>query len=79
MCLCKYKDIFGKPKEGIHNYRFMDFAIVDIIFTILGAYIIYKYTQYDFYKVLISLFILGIILHKLFCVDTKLNSIIFNQ
>jgi hypothetical protein len=78
MCLCSYKNIFGKPREGIHSYRFMDFAIVDIVGTIIGAYIIAKYTDNDFYKILFVLFILGIILHKLFCVDTKLNLIIFN-
>jgi len=77
MCLCKYKDIFGQPRKGVHSYRFLDFAIIDIIFTIIGAYIISKYSNYDFYKILLFLFILGIILHKLFCVDTKLNSIIF--
>ena len=77
MCLCKYKDIFGKPREGVHSYRFLDFAIIDIIFTIIGAYIISKYSNYNFYKILLFLFILGIILHKLFCVNTKLNSIIF--
>ncbi len=78
MNFCKYKNIFGIPKEGVHSIRLFDFAIVDIIATIIGAYVISKYTQYEFYKVLLVLFILGIILHKLFCVDTKLNSIIFN-
>ena len=77
MYICKYKDIFGKPRKGVHSYRFLDFAIIDIIFTIIGAYLISKYSNYNFYKILLFLFILGIILHKLFCVDTKLNSIIF--
>ena len=77
MCLCKYKDIFVEPKKGVHSYRFLDFAIMDIIFTIIGAYIISKYSNYNFYKILLFLFILGIILHKLFCVNTTLNSIIF--
>jgi hypothetical protein len=78
MCLCKYKDIFGKPREGIHSYRFMDFAIIDIIVTIIGVYYLSQYTKYNFYKVLLFVFILGIIIHKLFCVNTKLNSLIFN-
>ena len=77
MCLCKYKNIFGEPKKGVHSYRLLDFAIMDIIFTIIGAYIISKYSNYNFYKILLFLFILGIILHKLFCVNTTLNSIIF--
>jgi hypothetical protein len=78
MCLCSYKNIIGKPREGIHSYRFMDFAIIDIIVTIIGTYIIAKYTNTNFYKVSLIVFILMIISHKVFCVDTKLNSIIFN-
>ena len=77
MSFCKYKDIFGKPNEGAHSYRVFDFAIVDIVGTIIGAYIIYRLTGYDFNIVLISLFIIGIIMHKIFCVKTKLNSLIF--
>lgn len=77
MNLCKYKNIFGSPNEGVHSYRIFDLAIVDIVGTIIGAYIIYKLTGYNFNKILISLFILGIILHKIFCVNTKLNSLIF--
>ena len=77
MNLCKYKNIFGEVNTGIHSYRVFDFAILDIIATIIGAYIIYKLTGYNFNKILISLFILGIILHKIFCVKTKLNSLIF--
>ena len=78
MSFCKYKDIFGKPNEGVHTYRIFDFALVDIVGTIIGAYIIYKLTGYDFNTILISLFIFGIIIHKIFCVKTKLNSFIFN-
>ena len=78
MSLCKYKDIFGKPGEGVHSYRFMDFAIVDILGTIVGAYLISKFTDYSFVKVLIVLFITGIILHRLFNVQTTVDKIIFN-
>ena len=78
MNFCKYKDIIGKPRKGVHSIRLFDFAIIDIIVTIIGGYVISKYTQYEFYKVLLVLFVLTIISHKLFCVDSKLNSIIFN-
>ena len=39
--LCEYKNIFGNIKEGIHSYRVFNLAIFDIIFTIIGSYIIY--------------------------------------
>ena len=41
--LCRYKHIFGKPNTGIHTYRFFNIAIVDVMLTILLAWLI-KYT-----------------------------------
>ena len=40
MSLCKYKDIFGKPGEGAHQYRIFDIAIVDTVLTVLLAFVI---------------------------------------
>ena len=34
---CKHKDIFGKPNEGVHKYKIMNIAIVDVLGTILIA------------------------------------------
>ena len=39
---CKYKNILGEPKKGLHNYRFLGVAVVDLLLTILLAYIIYS-------------------------------------
>lgn len=80
--LCQYKDIFGKVGEGVHSIRIFNIAIVDVILTILGAYLLHKYVgifkKYKFYQVLIGLFILGIVLHKIFCVRTTVDKILFN-
>jgi hypothetical protein len=81
--LCAYKNIFGEPNKGIHKYRVFDIEIVDVLMTIIGAYIIYikikkPYPNIKFYQILISLFILGIILHRLFCVRTKIDRLLFN-
>lgn len=77
MDLCKYKNIFGKPGEGIHRYRIHDIAIVDTVMTIVVAYLIKEYFKQPFLKVLIILFIIGIISHRLFCVKTTVDKIIF--
>lgn len=76
--LCKYKDIFGKPNEDIHSYRLFDFAIVDVSLTLLFGYFIYKKYNYNLYIIWLILFIIAIVVHKMFCVKTKLNSLIFN-
>jgi|TARA_B110000967_G_C18813933_1_gene525131 hypothetical protein len=77
--LCKYKDIFGKVGEGLHSYRLFNIAIVDVISTIFVAYLlkIYIFPQRSFLKLTIILFLLGIILHRIFCVKTTLDKMIF--
>jgi len=77
MTLCEYKDALGKPDKGIHSYRLFGVAIADVILTILGAMVIAYFSKYDFYKILIALFILGIILHRLFCVRTTVDKLLF--
>ena len=79
MSLCKYKDLFGIPNEGVHKYRtpILNLAIVDVISTILGSILISYYTKYSFVIILIYLFILSIVLHKIFCVKTQVNTYLF--
>ncbi len=76
--LCKYKDIFGKPKEGAHSYRIFNIAIVDVILTILAAYLLSIFTGYKFVYTLIFMFILGIISHRIFCVRTTIDKLLFD-
>ena len=71
--LCKYKHIFGKEREGIHSYRFMDIAIMDVLFTFIGAIIIAYYLKLNIILVFIFLIILGTIIHYLFCVETTIT------
>ena len=77
LSLCKYKDIFGSPGKGVHSYRFMNIAMIDVLFTLIFAYIISKMTRRKFVYVAIVLFILGIILHRLFCVRTTIDKLLF--
>ena len=77
MNLCKYKNALGKPGTGIHSIRFMGVAIMDVIMTIIGAALIAYFTKYSFFKVAIILFILGIILHRLFCVRSTVDKLLF--
>ena len=39
---CKYKNMFGKPGEGVHSIRLFDIAIIDVAFTFLFAYLLKK-------------------------------------
>lgn len=75
--LCKYRDIFGKPGQGVHSYRLFHVAIVDVLLTILGAYMISIYWHVAFAKILVLLFVLGIIMHRIFCVKTTVDKLLF--
>ena len=80
MSLCKYKNIFGKVNEGIHSYKIFNIAIVDVLATIILAYVIYLLIpKYNFFFILICLFLLGIIFHRLFCVRTTVDKLLFNN
>ena len=70
-CLKRYKDIFGKPNEGIHSYRFMGTAIVDYVATILLTVIFTYLTNIPLVLSTIIVFVLGIVLHILFGVSTN--------
>lgn len=75
--LCKYKDILGKPGTGAHSYRIFNIAVIDVLLTILGAWLIAKGMNWTFWKTLLGLFLLGIIMHRIFCVRTTIDKLLF--
>ena len=77
MSLCPYSEIFGRLGEGPHSYRIANIAIVDVLATLLGAFVISLFFKYNFLYVTVILFILGIILHRLFCVRTTIDKLLF--
>ena len=77
--LCPYRDILGKSGEGNHSYRIFDLAIMDILMTIIGAYLFSVITRYPFLYCVIGLFLLGIISHRLFCVRTTIDKWLFRE
>ena len=71
--LCQYKDIFGKVGQGVHSYRIFNIAI-----TVLAGFIIHYFVpKYKVINILIFLFILGIIVHRIFCVRTTVDKLVF--
>ena len=77
--LCQYKDIFGRPREGAHAYRLFDIAVVDVAATVLLAFVIARLFGFVFWKSLVALFIIGIILHRAFCVRTTVDKLVFSK
>ena len=75
--LCKYRNALGVPGKGAHSIRLGGVAIVDVIMTLLGAYIIAYFTRTSFAWTAAGFFLLGIILHRLFCVRTTIDKLLF--
>jgi len=69
--LSQFKDIFGKPGKGVHKYRFLNTAIVDYVLTIVLAIITTLATKMPLVLTTIMWFILGVVLHLLFGVQTS--------
>ena len=80
MLFCQYKDIFGKPNEGVHSYRLFNIAIVDLGMTLIGGYLMHTFyfNKYmSLFEFILLLLLFGVFVHKLFCVKTTINNIIF--
>jgi fatty-acid desaturase len=75
----QYKNIFGKEGEGAHSIRLLNIAMVDLVFTIIGALLISYFTNTNFFIIFIILMLMAIILHRLFCVNTTINKFIFGE
>lgn len=76
MDLCKYKDVFGESRKGIHSIRIFDFAILDFVGLFILAYVLRATLDFPLMETIIALFIIGQILHYLFCVRTKFLEVI---
>jgi len=75
--LCKYKHIFGIPGKGLHKYRIFNIAIIDVVLTIILTIIISYLLKINFIITLIILFLVGIIMHRIFCVRTTIDKLLF--
>jgi len=85
MSLCKYKNIFGEVNTGIHTVRIFNIAIFDVLGTIIVGILLqfFLLRMFSFYidltLVLVVLFSLGILLHRLFCVRTTIDKLLFRE
>ena len=76
--LCKYSTIFGEVGKGIHSVRIFNIAVIDLFLTLLGAFFLHLLIKKSNY-VVILLFLVGcsIALHRLFCVRTTIDKLLF--
>jgi len=80
--LCQFRDIFGEPGKGVHAYRLFGVAIVDVVATVVAAKVLHvvmrnRLPHVGFWHWLVLLFIAGIVMHRLFCVRTVVDRVVF--
>jgi hypothetical protein len=69
--------MFGEPGKGAHSYRFWNIAVVDVVLTILAGFILSWITGMRLVYSVITMFVLGIIAHRMFCVRTTVDKLLF--
>ena len=77
--LCKYKNVFGEPKKGLHSIRIFNIAVVDVALTVIAAVLLSKWLKTDVWWTLLFMFLLGIVLHRAFCVKTTVDDYLFDH
>lgn len=77
--LCRYSKLFGNPGEGIHKYRFMGISILDVLVTIIIAIFIAWVMKWPLLYTIIGFFLLGILVHRMFCVRTAVDKLLFGD
>jgi hypothetical protein len=79
--LCKYKNLFGEAGKttGIRKYRILGISIIDVVVVILFAYLIARAFRLPFIITTFAIFLLGILVHRLFCVKTAVDIALFGN
>ena len=72
--LCRLRGMAGQPREGFHAHRIpgLDLALWDVVGTVCMAAFISVVFKVHFLATVLVLFLSAMILHRLFCVETRL-------
>jgi tetrahydromethanopterin S-methyltransferase subunit C len=63
---CPFANALGVPGTGVHSIRFMGFAIIDVVATILAALLTAYVFDINVWYSLIGWFVAGEVLHWIF-------------
>lgn len=86
MSLCRYSDALGKPGRGAHSFRAGPFAAADLLLTVALAFALNTWLSRrsegarwwrGFLFLFFTSWMLGTVLHAVFCVDTPVTRYFF--
>lgn len=77
--LCKYSKLLGEAGSttGMRKYRVFGIAVLDVTVTVICALLIAWVFKLPYLQTVIAIFILGIFVHRAFCVRTAVDKMIF--
>jgi hypothetical protein len=76
---CKFSNSFGTEGEGIHSTRVFGVAAVDLLATVLVAFACSMFFGASLWRCLFVLIALGIVAHRVCCVNTAVNVCLFGR
>lgn len=76
--MCPYRNMLGRVGQGFHAPRLLDLAILDVIGTVGLAWLLRRATMWSWPASLFTMFALGILCHRLFCVPTTVDRLLFS-
>ena len=72
-----FDDTIGVPNVGIHSYKIFSVSYMDVGVVLIGAIIIAWVMKWSYVKTIVVTFILGIVVHRLFCVRSTVDKLLF--
>jgi hypothetical protein len=77
MDLSRYSNILGEPGKGIHTHV-LGIALADVFLTfVLAGFFYWLMPRYSYWVWLVGMFLLGILLHRVFGVRTVVDRWLF--
>jgi len=78
--LCKYKNMFGEPNKGLRaKYRVLGVSLIDLVPTLIFAYIFAYLMDIPFWLSLVIIFIVMLFFHRIFCVRSTTDKLFFRD
>lgn len=74
MSLCKYRELFGKERHGVHSLRIGDVAVIDVLLSLILAWILSKTLNINYSYSAAIVFWVASIFHWLFCLRKSIYS-----
>ena len=73
---CSYRDSLGRPGQGVH-FHVLGVAIIDVAATLTVAWLLSRGLRQPFWAWALGLAALGVAAHRLFCVHTTVDRLLF--